>query len=347
MTDSKAPARPPQVTLAGWVTILGSVFVVFSVFEFIANLRSIDTRERVQDTLADPPFDGMGVSLEGALSFLHVAGLVAGASATAAAILGWFVLKRTKSARLALSVVVVPLFFAGLVTGGFLSSMVAVSAVILWGRPARDWFNGISPAQREPEPPHPPHPPREPGPRAFEGFGQVPTNGDASADAPREATATATYAPPQHRSTYGPARPREVFQACLFTWVMSGLVLMTMLLAVLVLSTDSSVVQEVYESDSRFAEADLSVDTLRTATIVMSIVFSVWSLVAVVLALFAFLGHNWARITLIISAAVAALLSLLMVVAAPPLLVIGIACVFTIVMLTRRPANDWFTARSH
>ena len=41
--------------------------------------------------------------------------------------LGWHVLRRNRQARLWLSVLAVPLFLAGLVTGGFLSSMVAVA----------------------------------------------------------------------------------------------------------------------------------------------------------------------------------------------------------------------------
>ena len=56
-----APARPPQVTMAGWVTILGSAAVVLTVFDLIANLRSIDTRERVQKAISEPPLDGMGI----------------------------------------------------------------------------------------------------------------------------------------------------------------------------------------------------------------------------------------------------------------------------------------------
>ena len=43
----------------------------------------------------------------------------------------------------------VPLFVTGLVTGGFVSSVVAAAAVMLWFQPARDWFDGVV---REPQP---------------------------------------------------------------------------------------------------------------------------------------------------------------------------------------------------
>src|SRR3546814_13983746 len=84
-----------------------------------------------------------------ALGFINIAARVAGASAAAAAILGIFVLQRDKPARIGLSVAAVPLFLAGLVAGGFLSSLVAVCAVMLWTKPSRDWFNGIPAAPIE------------------------------------------------------------------------------------------------------------------------------------------------------------------------------------------------------
>ena len=132
--------------MAGWVTILGSAAVVLTVFDLIANLRSLDTRERVQKAISEPPLDGMGIDTQQVLSVMHVLAMVAAGCATAAAILGWHVLRRNKQARLWLSVLAVPLFLAGLVTGGFLSSMVAVAVVMLWTRPARDWFDGRAPS---------------------------------------------------------------------------------------------------------------------------------------------------------------------------------------------------------
>src|SRR3546814_294583 len=158
MSDAKKLPRPPQVTLSGWVAIVGSVFVVFDAFEVVGNLRTIDHRERVTETLSQEPFKGMDVSLEQALEFINIAAMVAGASAAAAAILGIFVLQRDKPARIGLSVAAVPLFLAGLVTGGFLSSLVAVCAVMLWTKPSRYWFNGnAAPPPQRPTHHHTPH----------------------------------------------------------------------------------------------------------------------------------------------------------------------------------------------
>ncbi|HSX66811.1 hypothetical protein, partial [Nocardioides sp.] len=132
MTQNATADRPPQVTVAGWVSMLGSVFLVLGMFDQIARLRSIDSRERIAESLGQPPFRGLGLDLDGALSMLHTVFVVAGALGAAACVLGWFVLQRHKQARLALSVVAVPLFFSGFLSGSIAASFVAVSAMLLW-----------------------------------------------------------------------------------------------------------------------------------------------------------------------------------------------------------------------
>ncbi|QIX25397.1 hypothetical protein ncot_01430 [Nocardioides sp. JQ2195] len=339
MTDSKAPARPPQVTMAGWVTVVGSLFMLVNVFGVVSRLRSLDTRENVTDALSRDPLKGTGIDLEQALSLMHGTALVAGATAAAAAILGWFVLQRNHHARVALSVIALPLFFSGLVAGGFVSSMIAVSVVILWGRPARDWFNGVTPPERPqrvapPEqgdaPWQAPTPPPEQGPRAFEGFGSKPVEQPG---------------PVAQRPTPGAGRPREVVQACAFTWAMCGTAVLGLLMVLVGFALSPELVKEVYESDSRFAESDISLSALRTAAIVVSIVFALWSVAAMVVAWFAFRGAGWARILLIVSAAVAAAFSLATAISSPPMLVVTGVAVFTVVRLTQPPSVAWFAEK--
>jgi len=185
--------------MAGWVTILGSAAVVLTVFDLMANLRSLDTRERVQKAISEPPLDGMGIDTQQVLSVMHVLAMVAAGCATAAAILGWHVLRRNKQARLWLSVLAVPLFLAGLVTGGFLSSMVAVAVVMLWTRPARDWFDGRAPSpvldgprqdlqdpdrQEDPERSTPDRPTPPSTPSAYQGFGSQGGHASGTQQAP-------------------------------------------------------------------------------------------------------------------------------------------------------------------
>ena len=55
MTTPPAPTRPRQVTLAAWLIMGGSVVVVLTVFERVAGLHSLETRQSVQKFLSEPP----------------------------------------------------------------------------------------------------------------------------------------------------------------------------------------------------------------------------------------------------------------------------------------------------
>ena len=365
MTES-ASARPPQVTMAGWVTILGSAAVVLTVFDLVANLRSIDTRERVQQAISEPPLDGLGIDLQQVLSVMHVLAMVAAGCATAAAILGWYVLRRNRQARLWLSVLAVPLFVTGLVTGGFMSSMVAVAVVLLWTRQARDWFDGRSPA-RVPDPTaHQDHsspdasgPPPPSTPSAYQGFGsegggatgsQSQSGGQPGTllDGPRHPSGATLPSAQQHRTDvpFVTARPREVVQACVITWVFSGLVVAAMGLVLVSFAADPTLIDDVYSSDDRFADSGLSADQIRSLSLGLALTFGLWSLAATAVAVLAFLGRNWARFVLIGSSVLTALLTLMMGIAAPVLLLVTVAGVATAILLTRPAVAAWFALRS-
>lgn len=146
MSES-SPSRPRQVSIAAWLIMGGSLFVLVSAFEQMAGVQSLDTRRAVEDFLAEPPADDLGVGSQGVLAVMRVMVLITGACATASAILGFQVLQRSRSARVALTVLAVPMFVCGLFVGGIMSSFVAAAVVMLWVQPARDWFNGKQPAE--------------------------------------------------------------------------------------------------------------------------------------------------------------------------------------------------------
>jgi hypothetical protein len=56
MSEPK-PVRPPQVTVAGWLIMGGSVVVVLIALGQGALLHSLDTRDAVEEYLAQPPGD--------------------------------------------------------------------------------------------------------------------------------------------------------------------------------------------------------------------------------------------------------------------------------------------------
>src|SRR4051794_24298635 len=203
-------ARPRQLTLAGWFVVVGSVMLVITVYSTIASLNSVDTRDRVSEWLSTPTGEGLGLSVAGALSGLRAALVVTGLCAAASAVLGVFVLQRHRGARLALTVVAVPILVANLVTapltGGLLGALIAASTVVLWTGPARDWFagrpvrqpaasqsrGGRPPGTTPPTTPPPAQPPVAPPPvdlstqrpsdtpPATTGFGERPAHQEAS-----------------------------------------------------------------------------------------------------------------------------------------------------------------------
>jgi hypothetical protein len=219
MSETPALQRPRQVTVAAWMVILGSVFVVISAFDQVTSLNTLETRDALNEALAEPALKGLDLDIEDAVLVLRTVAMVTAACAAATAILGYFVLKRHHGARIVLTALAVPLFVGGLLPGGSLGLLVAVSVVLLWLDPSRAWFKGEAPRPREAEPSAdrpdpfapPASPPEAPGdaqqptqqptqqpaqqpasePRAHQGFGSVPT-----AAAPRPPTSTQTAYPP-------------------------------------------------------------------------------------------------------------------------------------------------------
>jgi hypothetical protein len=133
------------VTLAAALVMGASGMLVVSVFERLGDLRSIESRLAIEEFISQPPGSDLGLDLESVLDILYVVSMVAAGLATAAAILGFHVLKRNRAARIGLSVLALPLFLCGLVTGGFLASVVAASVAMLWLSPSRQWFAGTTP----------------------------------------------------------------------------------------------------------------------------------------------------------------------------------------------------------
>ena len=126
--------------MAAGVVMFSSVLVLLTAFERLSGLGSLDTRNGVEDMLAEPTIGRLGLDFDGAIQILYVSCVIAALCASATAILGWYVLKRDTSARRAISILAVPLFVTGLTAGGFAASFVAAGAAMLWMQPAREWF---------------------------------------------------------------------------------------------------------------------------------------------------------------------------------------------------------------
>ncbi|HWM72803.1 MAG TPA: hypothetical protein VNQ53_03630 [Nocardioides sp.] len=321
------PTRPRQVTLAGWMIVVGSAVVVFSAFERVSGLRSIESQESVADFVSEPPGDGLGLSVDQVLDLIQMLSLVAAACATAAAILGLWVLKGSKGARLALAVLALPLLVTGLATGGIVSSLVAAAAVMLWVQPARNWFEG--------------RPPPTPPVQVSVTPPVVPPA--ASPTDPAAAPQSAVPWPPQ--LTARPARPAAVVWACVLTWACCAFVAVGLGVTVLVLLVAPDVLfEELHRQNPELADQGLSDGEIEVASYVTAGLFVPWALVAAGFAVQAFRRVAWGRRALLISAGAAGALSLVAMFASTIMVLPFVAAVVTVALLSRPDVRAWYAA---
>ncbi len=361
MSDTDTSARPRQLTMAGCFVVGGSLLLLVSVFDSITNLNSVDTRDEVAKVLSAGGV-GFDLSVGQALSVMRAGLTVAAVCAAAAAVLGVFVLQRSRGARLALSIVAVPILLTAPLTGGFVGALVAAATAVLWSGPARDWFAGrpvrqpveprkstsppAPPASGPAEPPAPAAPeistrayPSPSGPQATRGFGEQPVD---PRTAPPGAPVWATPAQPW-AATDAPAGPVPVpvKVACILTWVFSGAVALmyAVLLVVLILARGDIV--DLVKKSPAWEQSNLQPDMLVPVLWVGCLMFLGWSLGACVLAVFTWRRHNWARYLLVASAGAALVASTF---AFPVGIAHQVAAAVTIGALFNGRARAWFAA---
>ncbi|MER6972087.1 hypothetical protein ABT304_13590 [Nocardioides sp. NPDC000445] len=360
MSETKLP-RPGQATLAGWLIVLGSLLTVVTAWDQISGLRSLDTRERVEEVLAERPLAGSGIGLDNILDLMHVMALVTGAMAAAGVILGWHVLQRNKQARLALTVIAAPLFFAGMFGGGFWSTLSAVAVVLLWMSPTRDWFDGVSPTKREA---------LDSGDSDQESYvAPAPSEAPTASSAPTASTtATGSTSGPARLSQQQPPpwtgaiaqptkaapkrRPGAVTAAAVLTWIGSGLTALMMLASAVTATANPDLILEQVrkqaESDPRMREmAGLYTTDIIVASVwITAVLVALVCVAAAVFAAFALRRHSWARIALTISAGISALSLLLFALAFLYAVVLSLAAVATFTFMLRPEVAAWFRGRS-
>jgi len=361
--------------MAGWTIVVASVVVVLTGFETIGSLYSLEKRQQIELLLATPPWSGLGVGVDGVRQIIHVATLIGAGCATAAAILGYQVLQRSRVARILLSVLAVPLFLAGIVGDAFFSALIAAAAGMLWLSPAREWFAGTwrpptaeeARARRTPTPPPtappggPPIAPPGVPPTAPPGAsptappGVPPTTGSMSPRPPLPPTGSpwpppapgpTAWAPPA--PTYRqPDRPPAVTLACVLTWVFAGLALVVAVASIAVITGDrDGLLRQLHQQNPELFQQGVSEDLLVSTTLALGVVVTPWSLAAIAVGVFAVLGRPWARIALLSSAGLAAGLMLGLVLFGQLVVLVPFAgAVATVFALLRPDARAWFAGR--
>lgn len=332
--------RPRHTTVTAGLIIGGSALAVLGVVDQLVGLHSLDTRQALEEFLRRPPGSDLGLDVSSARSALRAVLMVVAGCATASLVLGFGVLRRDHRSRLALTVLAVPLFLGGLVTGGFWTSITSSASVLLWLGASGDWFAGRTPERRpEPETARPPtqqQPQQQPPVQAPV---QPPTTGPAPT--------AAWQHPPIHLPIHPQPRrrPSAIVTACVLAWSLSGLVIGLMSLTVGVAVTAPDTMWREILRQPKLAEQGISRDEVFAAVQVLGIVSIAWALVAVVLAALVYRGSNGARVALAVSGYAAAALCLLGTLSSPFMLVPLLVCAGGASLLLRPESRAWCQPR--
>ncbi|WP_156391701.1 MULTISPECIES: hypothetical protein [unclassified Nocardioides] len=346
---SQEQPRPGHATLAGSLIIGGSIIVVLSAWERISTLHTLEAQEELQRVLADPPMSGLGLTADSLASLIQVLCLIGAGSAAAAAILGFQVFKRSTSARLALTLLAPLLLVGGMATAGFLAPMVVFGIVLLWLRPTRDWYAGrpwvqaYEARRAEKLGLRPPGPAAEWPPPVAPVAPAAPAAPEGAAT-PADAPAAATSAPAHRPAVVRRTRPQALVAACALTWISCSLVLLGigLMMAVLPSQAEDFFAEVTREQPKMVETYQLTENSLLAAMYVVLVGFALWAVAAIVLAGLAFIGQNWARIILVISAVTGALLLVVMAIGAWPLLALVGVFGATAWMLLRPEVGRWY-----
>ena len=333
-------ARPRHTTVTAGLIIGGSALAVLGVADQLVALHSLDTRQALEDFLRRPPGSDLGLDVSSARSALRAVLMVVAACATASLVLGFGVLRRDHRSRLVLTVLAVPLFLGGLVSGGFWTSITSSASVLLWLGPSGDWFAGRTPERRpKPEIVRPPTQHQTPPQTPQQPPGQPPATDPAPAPMAGWQHPGAAYPqalPPVRR------RPSTIVTACVLTWSLSGLVigLMSLTVGVAVTAPDT-MWREILRQQPQVAAQGISRGEVFAAAQVLGIVGIAWAIAAIVLAALVYRGSNGARVALAVSGYTAAALCLLGTLSSPLMLVPLLVCAGGASLLLRPESRAW------
>ena len=360
---SEAPdrdARPQQATLGAGMVIAAGVLHVFGSFDHMRNLRSVETKERLDSTLSTPSGGSLGINQDQLLDWMHVGLLVSAAAATAAIVMGIQALRRESVAPKVLIGLSALTLLGAVLLDPLMGMFLAAGTAMLWSGPARDWFAhrpvrasrlelAMSETPREPqqgaEPPQ--------APQTWPTQSEQPSWQQPQAPAPYGAPQPPQQAPhPYGAPAYGlgapqqqwapqrrPGAPGPVKAAALITVIATGLVAVVYAFLIVAIFAAQDQIMAELERNPQVQDLNITGADLRNIIVAASIFLLIWSVIAMVLAVLTWRRQNWARIMLIVSAVVTALMGLL---ALPFSLLHIAAAISVVVLLLTGPAREWF-----
>jgi hypothetical protein len=341
---STAPTRPGHATFAGWLIIVGSVILVATAWQRVSSLYTLEVQDELRRMLSEPPMADTGLSLSALSTTVRVLCMVGAAAATATAILGFHALRRSTSARIALTCLAPVVLVGGIATAGFFAPFVVAGIVMLWVPPTRDWYAG-----------RPWRPAAAPGDRSRQAAGGSRPDPFAAPPSPQQAGQQADrsgppawptpYGVPHHATTPQPTdrRPSSVTWACILTWVvcagMAGVMVMVSLAFVV---AREELFAEFERQQPGFDYQGLTHDQIVVGVYALTAFVVVWCALAIGFAVVAFKGANWGRVVLLVSTIGAGMLCLVSSLANPVLLLVVVVTAVTTWLLLRPDASAWY-----
>jgi hypothetical protein len=164
------PPRPQEVTIGGLLAVSGSVVAIVSLVLSMNNLYSVEMTDVLRDVMEGPGLGPMSLTIDDMRTIAKVIIMVLAVMSVTSAVLGVYVLRRDRVARIVLtclgSLVAVLALFSG-IAGWILTFYISMSIGLLWSKPARQWFrpvgSTVAPPTGPPSPPQGPPPTPPPG----------------------------------------------------------------------------------------------------------------------------------------------------------------------------------------
>ncbi|MCL2543252.1 MAG: hypothetical protein FWE71_12450 [Nocardioidaceae bacterium] len=348
--------RPGQATFAVWLIVGGSLLAILTAWQRISGLHSMEMQQELARLAKGWSFGGTPASVSTLSRVMQVLCLIGGGAAAAAAVLGFQVLKRSASARIALTALLPAVVLGWLGTAGYFEPLVMAGIVTLWLPPTHDWYAGRDwMARYRRQGPDGAGRPRRPdpfGPPSLHTPPQQPPAEQRDPQAQPGPVQLATLPPPvvAPRQPVPDRRPPALLTACVLAWAGSLVAALFAVAGLFWLDTSSAhhYLSTGLDQDRRLLGSlanGVTVAQLRAEMAGLLVLVLLWCVAAMVVAGFAFLGHTWARITLAVSAIAAGVGSVVIALTFPPIVLVAVCCAVAARQLFRADVAAWRGSR--
>ncbi len=138
-------SRPREVTVGGLAAVVGSAMALVLLISTANQLNSSQVTDTLREVIKSEQAATLGLTLEGAREVLRYTIMALAVLSVSSLVLGFYVLRRHRSARVVLTVIGGLVGVLALLAGPvawLVSLYIGVSILLMWSRPARAWFGG-------------------------------------------------------------------------------------------------------------------------------------------------------------------------------------------------------------